>query len=147
MKKTIYLSLVIFLIVGSCTREERLPIEGTWQLVQTQSVTNGKIVTDYPGTLVGSEFKSWSEKNFLFVGRWKEDSITTDNYGFGTYTLDGNKYSETILIHFNRPYEGKTIEMELDLRNDTIFQIYHRLDSTGKPDKNVYSVEKYVRLK
>jgi len=147
MKKIIYLCLVMLLISGSCTRGKKLPIEGIWQLVQTQSVTNGQTVTDYPGALVGSEFKAWSEKNFMFAGRWKEDSITTDNYGFGIYTLDGNKYAETILYHFNRPYEGKTIKMELDLRNDTIFQIYHRLDSTGKPDKNVYSVEKYVRLK
>jgi hypothetical protein len=147
MKKTAYLYLVILLISGSCTQQKKLPIEGTWQLVQTQSVTNGKTATDYPGSLVGSEFKAWSEKNFMFVGRWKEDSVTTDNYGFGTYILDGNKYAETIIYHFNRPYEGKTINMELEFRNDTIFQIYHRLDSAGKPDENVYSIEKYVRLK
>jgi hypothetical protein len=147
MKKTIYLCLFILLISGSCSRGKKLPIEGIWQLVQTQSVTNGKTETDYPGALVGSEFKAWSEKNFMFVGRWKADSVTEDNYGFGTYTLDGNKYAETILYHFNRPYEGKTITMELDFRNDTIFQVYHRLDSAGQPDEKVYSVEKYVRLK
>jgi hypothetical protein len=37
--------------------------------------------------------------------------------------------------------------MKLDLRNDTIFQVYHRLDTAGKPDEKVYSVEKYIRLK
>ncbi len=147
MKKTIYLSLVILILTGSCTQKKKLSVEGTWQLIGTQSVTNGKVETTYPGVLVGSEFKSWSQKYFMFVGRWTEDSITTDNYGFGTYTLDGDKYAETILYHFNRPYEGQTIKMKLELRNDTLFQIYHRLDSTGKPDEMVYSVEKYIRLK
>jgi hypothetical protein len=147
MKKTIYLSLVIILITGNCTRDKKSQIEGAWQLVVTQSVANGKVETTYPGVLVGSEFKTWSEKNFMFVGRWTENSTTTDNYGFGTYTLEGNNYEETILYHFNRPYEGQTIKMKLDLRNDTIFQVYHRLDTAGKPDEKVYSVEKYIRLK
>jgi hypothetical protein len=147
MKKVIFLGLVIALIIGSCTQEKKSPIEGAWQLIETQNVTNGKVETTYPGVLVGKEFKTWSEKNFMFVGRWTENSITTDNYGFGTYTLEGNKYEETIFYHFNRPYEGQTIKMKLELRNDTLSQIYHRLDTTGKPDEKVYSVEKYARLK
>jgi hypothetical protein len=147
MKKAIYLSLVIILISGSCTQEKESPIEGAWQLIGTQSVENGKTETTYPGVLVGKEFKTWSGRNFMFVGRWTEDSTITDNYGFGTYTLDGDKYAETILYHFNKPYEGQTIKMKLELRNDTIFQIYHRLDTAGNPDEKVYSVEKYIRLK
>jgi hypothetical protein len=147
MKKAIYLSLVIIFISGSCTQEKKSPIEGAWQLIETQSVENGKTVTTYPGVLVGKEFKTWSGKNFMFVGRWTENSIITDNYGFGTYSLNGNEYEETILYHFNKPYEGQTIRMKLELRNDTVFQVYHRLDTAGMPDEKVYSVEKYVRMK
>jgi hypothetical protein len=147
MKKAICLSLVIILITGSCSQVKKSPIEGAWQLIETQSVTNGKTETSYPGVLIGKEFKTWSEKNFMFVGRWTENSIVTDNYGFGTYTLQGNDYEETIQYHFNKPYEGQTIKMKLELRNDTVFQIYHRLDTAGKPDEKVYSVEKYIRLK
>jgi hypothetical protein len=146
MKRTIYLFIVILLITGSCKQEKKSSIEGAWQLIRTQSVTNGKVETIDPG--VGSEFKTWSGKNFMFVGRWTENSKTTDNYGFGTYTLDGkNNYAETILYHFNKPYEGQTIKMKLEYRNDTVFQIYHRLDSAGNPDEKIYSVEKYIRLK
>jgi hypothetical protein len=84
----------------------------------------------------------------MFVGRWTENSKVTDNYGFGTYTLDEkNNYAETIQYHFNRPYERQTIRMKLELKNDTIFQIYHRLDTAGNPDEKIYSVEKYIRLK
>lgn len=147
MKKALYLRLAIILIMGSCTQEKKSSIEGAWQLIETQSVTNGKTETTYPGVLVGKEFKTWSDKNFMFVGRWTDDSIVTDNYGFGTYTLNGNNYKETILYHFNKPYEGQTIKMKLEFRNDTIFQIYHRLDTAGNPDEKVYSVEKYIRLK
>jgi hypothetical protein len=141
-----YVMVTSFIIMSCETKENRYP-QGPWQLIETQSVTNGTVETTYPGVLVGKEFKTWTEKNFMFVGRWIENSITTDNYGFGTYTLDGNKYEETILYHFNRPYEGQTIKMKLDYRNDTLFQVYHRLDSTGKSDEKVYSVEKYIRLK
>jgi hypothetical protein len=147
MKTIIYLGLTIIIISIGCTDKKKASIEGAWQLIGTQSVTNGKVETTYPGVLVGNEYKTWSEKNFMFVGRWTENSVTTDNYGFGTYTLNGNEYEETILYHFNRPYEGQTIKMKLELRNDTIFQIYHRLDSAGKPDEMVYSVEKYVKVK
>jgi hypothetical protein len=146
MKKSLYLSLVFTIITGCSTQEKKLSIEGAWQLIQTQSVTNGKTETTYPGLLVGKEFKTWSEKNFMFVGRWTENSVVTDNYGFGTYSLDGTNYEETILYHFNKPYEGQTIKMKLELKNDTIFQTYHRLDTAGNPDEKIYSVEKYIRL-
>jgi len=147
MKNSIYLSLVIIMVFVSCTPKKATSIDGAWQLIQTQNVANGKTETTYPGVLVGSEYKTWAGKNFMFVGRWTENSTITDNYGFGTYSLEGNDYSETILYHFNKPYEGKTIRMKLEFKNDTIFQIYHRLDTLGNPDEKVYSVEKYVRSK
>ena len=147
MKNSIYLSIVFMILSVSCAPKKSASIDGSWQLVQTQSVTNGKTETTYPGQLVGSEYKTWAGKNFMFVGRWTENSTITDNYGFGTFNLDGNDYSETILYHFNKPYEGQTIKMKLEFKNDTIFQIYHRLDTLGNPDEKVYSVEKYVRVR
>jgi hypothetical protein len=147
MTTKICISLILVIVFSACTREKKPALEGSWQLVETQSVTNGKTETTYPGILVGKEFKTWAGNNFMFVGRWTENSKVTDNYGFGTYKLEGTNYEETILYHFNRPYEGQTIKMKLEMRNDTVFQIYHRLDSAGKPDEKVYSVEKYARVK
>ena len=89
----------------------------------------------------------WSEKNFMFVGRWQQDSVTIDNYGFGTYILNGNEYEETVMYHFMKEYQDQKIKMTLELKNDTLVQVYHPVDSTGKSIENISSVEKYVRLK
>ena len=33
MKRVIFLSLIILLIIGSCIQEKKSPIEGAWKLV------------------------------------------------------------------------------------------------------------------
>ena len=147
MKKILFFGLISILVISACTKQTGKYPRGAWQLIQTQSIKNGKVEITYPGILVGNEFKMWSEKNFMFVGRWKEDTLVTDNYGYGTYTLEGNQYEETVLYHFSKNYEGQKLKMTLELRNDTLIQTYHRFDSTGKLSEDVTSVEKYVPVK
>jgi hypothetical protein len=139
--------LVIAMVLNACSGTGRSYPLGAWQLVRSESIENGSNTVTYPGILVGSEFKIWSEKNFMFVGRWQEDSVTTDNYGFGTYTLNGKDYEETVLYHFMKEYQGQKIKMTLEYMNDTLVQVYHPVDSSGSPIENISSVEKYVRLK
>jgi len=83
----------------------------------------------------------------MFVGRWVQDSVTTDNYGFGAYTLNGKAYEETVIQHFRKEYQGQKIRMTLELVNDTIIQVYHPCDSAGRPVTEISSVEKYVRIR
>ena len=147
MKKPIFPGLIILFLFTTCTRQETTYPQGAWKLIQTQSIQNGEATITYPGLLIGNEYKMWSEKNFMFVGRWEEDTIITDNYGYGTYTLDGNQYVETVLNHFVNNYEGKSLKMTLELKNDTLIQVYHPVDSTGRQSENVSSVEKYIRMK
>ena len=33
MKRTIFLSLIIALIIGSCAKEKKAPLEGAWKMV------------------------------------------------------------------------------------------------------------------
>jgi hypothetical protein len=146
--KNIFISAALIMVMGAaCTSKGPGYPMGGWQLVQTESIENGKSVITYPGILVGDEYKMWSEKNFIFFGRWREDSVVTDHYGYGTYTLEGNNYEETVLYHFVKDYEGKKLKMTLEFRNDTLIQIYHPVDSTGKENENVSSVEKWIRRK
>jgi hypothetical protein len=148
MKKTIFSALIITLIIASCVRKENTFPQGAWQIVQTQSVVDGKKEVTYPvpaRTL--SEFKMWSEKNFMFVGVWNEDTLRGDNYGGGTYTIEENQYVETVMYHYNKAYIGKILKMTLELRNDTLIQIYQPVDSTGRLIENRSSVEKFIRLR
>lgn len=136
---------VIILLLAACS-SNRGP-QGAWQLIRSESIENGKTTVKYPGKMVGSEFKFWSEKNFVFIGRWKHDTVATDNYGFGEYTLNGKRYEETVLQHFRKGYQGQKMRMTLELINDTLVQVYHPVDSIGKQVVEISTVEKYVRLK
>ena len=146
MKKYLFVLLLPFLLTFISCSSNRLP-SGAWQLVRSESVTNGKTTVNYPGKMVGSEYKFWSEKNFMFVGRWTRDSVSTDNYGFGEYTLEGKDYQETVLRHFRKEYQGQKIRMTLEMSRDTIIQVYHPYDSTGRQMTEISSVEKYVRIR
>lgn len=146
MKKTLFLGLIISLIIVSCAKQESKFPQGAWQLVQTQSVANGKAEVRFPIIWTGSQIKMWSEKHFMFVGRWNKDTLHGDMYGGGTYTLEGNQYEEYVLYHNFKAFEGQKVPMSLELRNDTLIQTFHPVDSTGKQVENIL-VEKYIRLK
>ena len=138
--------ILLFILYRRMVPGEQLP-HGSWQMIKTISVENGRSQVTYPGINVGKEFKVWSGKNFIFFGRWEKEKVITDNYGYGTYTLDGNQYEETVLYHFMPSYQGQKIRMTLEFRNDTLTQIYHPVDSAGKPIESRSSIEKFIRLK
>ena len=80
MKKVIFLSLFLLLIIGSCTQEEKLPTEGTWQMVYHK----GAKLT-YPGEITGSGIKMWTKDCFAFTGEFQLDTVMIDNFGWGKY--------------------------------------------------------------
>ena len=103
--------------------------------------------SEFPGDYSGSDMKMWSKDHFVFVGLFKNDTTTRNNYGGGTYKLKGNRYEEYILYHANKVAVGKNVKMILELKNDTLFQTYP-VDENGKIDSvSYYYIEKYVRLK
>ena len=149
MKKIVLLSLVVSLIIQSCIQKETTKFpQGAWKNVSFQTIGKDSLgnvaTTNYKVDFV----KMWSEKNFSFVGQWSQDTIIKDFYGGGTYTLDGNKYSEHVVYHFSQP--GMVIDYNLkgllELRNDTLVQIAP-VDDKGKVIEKSHSLEKYVRLK
>ena len=100
---------------------------------------------EFPGSTTGSDIKMWTENHFLTVGRFQMDTTFMDNGVGGTYTLDGNKYEETILYMPGQNGTGQKVKMLLELRNDTLIQTWP-VDENGQIDKTNYSVEKYIRL-
>ena len=94
----------------------------------------------------GSDMKIWAKNYFIFVGRYKRDTTFTDNYGGGTYTLDGNRYQETILYHSIAEWVGNKPKMLLDVKGDSLIQTWPA-DDNWQINKSNYRIEKYVRLK
>ena len=142
MKKIILLSLIISLIIGSCAQEKKSPIEGAWKLVYGKWASSDQT---FPAQVQGSSIKFWSKENFAFDGQFKMDTMVMDNYGWGTYTLDGNKYIEQVILHADKPSIGKAVRLILEIRNDTLIQSYPADENWKLPEK--YSTEKFIRLK
>jgi hypothetical protein len=148
MKNLFFFGLIVFLIIVSCAKQVSKFPQGAWQLVQVQNEVDGKKEVTFPvATWTGSQIKMWSEKHWSIIGEWTQDKLRGDIYGGGTYTINGNQYNETVMYHNGKAYIGKTLKMTLELKNDTLIQIYQPVDSTGRQIEKTFSIEKYTQLK
>ena len=139
--------LLILLIVSGCDgKVVKHPEIGAWQLHYFKRISADTLTFEVIGYVTGTNMKVWSGKNFISVGNLKEDSVYRDNYAAGTYKLNGIFYEEHIQYHVNKSYIDKTIKMVLQIKGDTLIQIWPVRDD-GTIDKRNYSVEKYVRIK
>ena len=147
MKKTTILLVAISLIIGSCAKEKDSPLEGIWKLTYGKwyNWRPGDTLTyQFPGNMAIYHIKIFSKENITYVGHYSLDSLIHDNYGGGTFSLEGYRYEETLL------YAGKAIfsrkmGMLLEINNDTLIQKWP-VDENWKPYEK-YNIEKYIRLK
>ncbi len=149
MKAKIIISLMILLIITSCSPNEKhhRKIDGAWSLVSYLTVSKDTVVGRYIGKdVIGSQIKVWSQNHFVFVGRFIVRDKALDNYGGGTYTLEGSQYIETILYHKNHQWVNSQPRMLLEIKGDTLYQTWPVKDN-WQIDKYDYTVEKYVRQK
>ncbi|WP_297100680.1 hypothetical protein [uncultured Draconibacterium sp.] len=143
MKKLILLFVTVLLLSCS-TPVNRL--EGTWKLVEYKSIVDGKVAWTVPGNADGEQLKSWSGEYFLFVGEFISEGTNNPNYGNGTYTLDGNHYTEHIDFHVSQDYVGKDERLLIEFKGDTLIQI-NPVNVDWSYDKDNYRMEKYIRVK
>ena len=146
MIRILFCCLIITLGFGSCSQKKSLNIEGAWKLVQLQTIKGNSAVIDFPGKSDMDIIKIWSGDHFMSVGRVKTDTTVWDLYGSGTFKQEGNKYEENVKVLFYKEWEGKTIKMLLEIKNDTLTQTFP-VDENGKMEKEYANIEKYVRIK
>lgn len=145
MKKMLLLSLIIPMFLGSCTQEKVSAMEGAWKLAYEYEVKGDQSTLIFPGESQGSEIKMWSGDRWALVGVFVEDSIMTDNFGGGKFTLEGTNYQEIVGYHSAKQYLGQTVKLYLEIKNDTLTQIWP-VDEAGEPVKSHYYMEKWVRF-
>ncbi|WP_052670529.1 hypothetical protein [Draconibacterium sediminis] len=138
--------LVIATLLFACTTTHHEGLEGTWKLVEYESIVDGKATWTIPGNAEGEQLKSWSGEHFMFVGEFISNGTTSANYGNGTYTLNGNHYTEHITIHVSEDYVGADERLLIEFKGDTLIQI-NPVNVDWSYDKNNYRMEKYVRVK
>lgn len=129
------------------TKGQKLPIEGTWQLLQGTLTEKGKAtVTDYTK---GQKFiKIINGDHFSFMdhdlskGKQAKPIFSS---GGGKYTLTGDKYTEYLEYCNEREWENNKFDFTITIRNDTLTQKgIEKIDSLGV---NRVNVEKYIRVK
>ena len=146
MKTVIVLLCAVLIAVSGCKKqEEPNPIEGVWNLIYVRTIGNDTTVSEFPLTYQGSDIKIWTKEHWMFVSRYRQDTVFTDNYGGGTYTLSGNIYVENIEYHKTRDLVGKKLRMLMTVKNDTLIQIWP-VDEKGIVNKSYCTVERYTRL-
>jgi len=145
--------LIFLLVIASCTLSERSPVEtsadspmeGAWKLAYEYEVKGDNSTLLFPGTSKGSEIKMWAGDRWALVGVFIEDSTLTDNFGGGRFTLEGTDYREIVEYHSAPEYLGQTVKLFLEIKNDTLTQIWP-VDDQGEPVKSHYYMEKWVRF-
>ena len=138
-------SLILPLLFVSCGRESLSPMEGAWKLAYEYEVKGDQSTLLFPGTAQGSEIKVWSGERWALVGVFIEDSVMTDVFAGGKFTIDGTDYREIVEYHSAPEYLGTTVKLYLEIKNDTLTQFWP-VDDNGVPDKDHHYMEKWVRF-
>jgi hypothetical protein len=145
MKTISLLALMVLTLICGCNQPKSNLPEGTWQVVSFQYFSSNTLVWELGKEYNGSEMKIWSKSHFVFVGRYQQDTTFTDNYGGGTYQLDGNHYEEKILYYPDQKVVGTTIRLLLEIKSDTLIQTWPA-DENWQIDQNNYYIQKLTRL-
>lgn len=122
------------------------PVIGAWNLVAFKQVSDGSLTYNFPdGNVEGSQIKIWTNGHFCFSGHYVQNGEKMDNYGGGSYIMNGNIYEEHLDYFPLASSVGNTVKLKIEMKGDTLIQTYP-VDADGNIDKNNYSVEKYLRL-
>ncbi|HEY4323044.1 MAG TPA: hypothetical protein VGN20_03635 [Mucilaginibacter sp.] len=151
MKTKILASLIAISLI-TCfafinSKSSTIRLEGTWQLVSATNITKGvSSVTDYSKSQ--RMIKIINGTHFAFLKHdlnTKKDSSNHFDAGGGSYTLNGNKYTEHLDYYADKNWEGKTFDFTVTMKNDTLFQ--QGLEKVESEGIDRIIIEKYIKLK
>jgi hypothetical protein len=146
MKKIIFLSMIILIIIVNCTqREVKSPYEGVWKVVSWKSMVGDSLTWKFPGTYTGSEISIIAKNHFLWGGRYMRDTTFINNWGGGTYTLDGNRLVHSFLWCVDQSMVGTQRRLLWELKNDTAIYSWP-CDENWQLNKDKYYIQKLVRV-
>lgn len=146
MKTSLFLLVIISMIIGGCAEQKKSSIEGTWQVVSWRNMAGDSLVWELGDHFSGTEMKIWSVDHFAFVGRYKQDTTFIDNYGGGTYKLDGIQCVESYQYFVDQKMVGTTQKLLIEIKNDTMTQTWP-VDDNWQIVKSKYNIQKLIRIK
>jgi hypothetical protein len=122
-------------------------LQGAWILVVTQQIKDGKIINFLPEGAVIHKVKIWSGNQVMFVSHYKWKNEENDDYGSGTWKLNGSKYEEFFTISsYKEVLENKTARAKIEMKGDTLVQTF-LLNEKFEVDENTKYIWKYLKIK
>lgn len=152
MMKFLCLRLFIFVpvLLVACTVQPPVSenkLKGSWKLLSSVYIKKDTVIhNDLPGT---SMIKILNDTHFAFLQHTddKTDSTGTFGGGGGTYTLNGDHYTENLVYCSARAYEGNAFEFTISFHGDTLVQEgVEKLKEIGAGEEDLHLVEKYIRI-
>ncbi|MBS1665584.1 MAG: hypothetical protein JST68_31380 [Bacteroidetes bacterium] len=136
------------LFLFACQSSSAPAIVGTWRLVSGTTITKGvSEVTDYYSKNTRM-LKIINGTHFTFIKHdinSPKDSSNHFDAGGGSYTLDGNQYTEHLDFYGDKNWEGKTFTFTVTINGDTLVQRgMEKVEGAGV-DREI--IEKYIREK
>ena len=123
MKKLLILATFGFL---SCQSNDKVTLQGTYKLLGSETVKGAdttRLTVDPDKTEM---LKMFNGSHFSFFNHDKnlgKDSLNTVFVsGAGTYSLDGDKYTENLDFCNYREWEGRQFHFTLEIKGDTLIQ-------------------------
>lgn len=121
------------------------PIEGAWYLVKGEYFGN----TREDGTPF--QIKLFSEKHFALIMDSNADGKGWEGAHAGTYTLEGNVYSETFKFSVDTITPGMIIDWKYEIKGDTLLMegpLKAMKDGVENPDLvGGYNTMKEIRIR
>jgi hypothetical protein len=138
-------TLLLLLVITLCSfKGEKRKIKGTWKIVSEETIINGErsvSVKDENHT----GLKTWSDDYYMFLSKSVNGSAVSQTFGGGRYDLNGNNYVEYNDYHVAPNYRGRLLKIHLEIKKDTLTQIYP-CDDNFNFDINNCNIQKYIKL-
>lgn len=113
-------TLMLCLALLGCVSEKRNPVEGSWQILSGSQKTADTAFSYSQENIFA--IKMFSGNHVGWFGRYLRGGDTLIYFGGGTFTLEGNNYTESVRYHSIPSAVGKAVPFEVEIRNDTLIQ-------------------------
>src|SRR6188508_3046369 len=148
--KKVFLVLTFPVIITACTENpkkklqfgDEISLKGTWKLLSGALIEKGDtMVTDY--TKGRSFIKIINDSHFAFLNHTLRKDTSDFSAGGGTYSLNGNNYTEHLEYCSAKEWEGHDFSFTVTIAGDTLVQSgVEKIEAQGIDRINT---EKYIR--
>jgi len=145
MKKYSLLAVFSILSIASCLhpkKTDKSQITGSWKLFYNEIIEGDLIQIKDLSTI--DFIKIINKTHFSFINQPK-DSLGQFYAGGGSYTFDGENYSETLNYIAYKAIRGHVFNFKIEIKGDTLIQYGKEKVEAANMDRDI--IEKYLRVK